>query len=120
MEPPQPPQTLVPRVFRLRRIPNSVKCHEEVSQIFSFNVPGIARENIRVCSLATSLRPWEALPSRVATLMFRGPLPFLNRDGDDSECTFPIDGCTDSLILDSHFLGMTPLNDVAPNLHQAE
>lgn len=115
-------RAFLPRVFRLRRIPHNASSRDDVARILSLNVPGVAEENIRICSLATSLQAWESLPSKVATLMFRGPLPFAGELEDEtkSEWTFPLGGLTDSLVLDTHFLGLTPLNDVSPQLHHAE
>src|SRR5687767_5114245 len=110
-----------PRVFRLRRIPNTARTFEDVAQVLSDAIEGLAKESIRIYSLATTVRPWENPPSRVATLMFVGPIAFLaSSDAHKTQWTFPLRDQPGSLVLDTNFLGITPLNDVELAAHQAE
>jgi hypothetical protein len=109
-------------VFRLRGLPNYTDKHEEVSTLLCEWVGDIPRDCVRVFSLATSLNHWEAPPSKVATVMFT-MLPAIIRDNLD-EVEWPIVSPSKhshhDLVLDIHFMGMTPLNDLEKSLHQHE
>ncbi|KAK0631355.1 hypothetical protein B0T14DRAFT_2111 [Immersiella caudata] len=50
---PAPP----PRVFRLRRIPNSARTFEDVAKVLSAAIEGLSKESIRVYSLAITVQP---------------------------------------------------------------
>ncbi|RDA86370.1 hypothetical protein CP532_1082 [Ophiocordyceps camponoti-leonardi (nom. inval.)] len=78
---------------------------------------------ITVYSLATSLAPWENPPTRVATLMFKETPPFLPRATSDESEWQTLVTLSDKnyiLVLDHHFWGMTPLNDVPKESPSAE
>jgi hypothetical protein len=109
-------------VFRLRGIPDTVETLESAASLICECINGASVRGIRVLSLATSLNFWESPPSRVATLMF-DDIPQLLRDkpslqewhiGDRDGRGGP------DLILDIHFMGMTPLCDVPESEHRAE
>lgn len=68
--------------------------------------------NIRVFSVAPSLRLYEQIPTKVATLTFREtPSCFDNDDGEwkiiSKDPQWP-----QTLLFDVHFIGFTPLNDL--------
>jgi len=109
-------------VFRLREIPDTVETLESAASLICQRINGASARNIRVLSLATSLNFWESPPSRVATLIF-SDIPQLLRDKPSLQ-EWPIPdnaGRGDpDLILDIHFMGMTPLCDVPESEHRAE
>jgi hypothetical protein len=109
-------------VFRLRKLPNTVETLEDVVSLVEERLGSIAINNIRVFSLATTLNFWENPSSKVATVMF-GTVPPLVRDSFfKSEWYIPARSIytDDDLILDTHFIGMTPLNDVKSMHHLYE
>ncbi|KAH8586238.1 hypothetical protein B0O99DRAFT_644911 [Bisporella sp. PMI_857] len=101
-------------VFRVRGIPYDVKTFKDTALLLCPGMGDVPIDDIQVYSLATALLPWENPRSKVATVMFR-TLPSLthNSDGKD-QWRIPVEGRhdVDSLTLDTHFKGMTPLNDV--------
>jgi len=104
-------------VFRLRRIPNGVATFSHVQALVAQAVD-MAAENINVYSLATTLTPWELPPSKVATLMFLD-IPSLLASSPEGRNEWLLDA-NDGPVLDVHFIGLTPLNDVEPERHIAD
>ncbi|KAL4879458.1 hypothetical protein BJY04DRAFT_220054 [Aspergillus karnatakaensis] len=105
-------------VFRLRELPNTVETTGDVASLVSQKLGDISHEHVLVCSLATSLKPYEDPPSRVATVMFTVPPSKITlHDQDKQEWHIPLEDnaymCS-YLIFDTHFLGMTPMNDAKP------
>ncbi|GKZ21143.1 hypothetical protein AbraIFM66951_008668 [Aspergillus brasiliensis] len=99
-------------VFRLRQLPETVETPADVAELLSKRLR-VTEGEITVRSLAQSLEHWENPRTKVATVMFKVcPSPVLERP-DAKE--WYIDGMShdlnDRLILDTHFLGLTPLND---------
>ena len=96
--------------YRLQGCPISVDeaalC-EGLARIFD-----ITPDNVRIHSLATA--PWERPPTKTATLQFT-KLPSII---DTIETEWNIEGQgLGALILDTHFLGLTPLNEVGASEH---
>ncbi|KAI0155141.1 hypothetical protein GGR57DRAFT_88992 [Xylariaceae sp. FL1272] len=103
--------------FRLRRCPvntTAKTCEEWLSLAFI----DVQAEEIKVLSLATNLDPWERPRTKVATLMFLTTPTLILEQEAENEWILPIDGLTEPLILDTHFLGLTPLNDVDDAAHE--
>jgi hypothetical protein len=101
-------------VFRVCGLPNDVKTAEDVASLLSSRLGDISDDCIRVYSLATTLHSWESPRSKMATAMFQ-TLPSLiqESDGENEWCVPANQGQpVDSLRLDIHFMGMTPMNDV--------
>ncbi|KAI3318364.1 hypothetical protein HD806DRAFT_512072 [Xylariaceae sp. AK1471] len=99
------------RTFRLRRCPpdaDAKTCSELLSLAFS----DIQPERVHIRSLAANLNPWERPRTKVATLTFHTIPTSLTEQDDRNEWVLPIEGLDEPLILDTHFLGLTPLNDV--------
>jgi hypothetical protein len=97
-------------VFRLCGLPNAVDTTEDVKSLVNERLDDIPVHSIHVYSLATTLNFWENLPSKVATIMF-DTLPSLILDSPDNDhWAIP----SSRLVLDTNFLGMTPLNDIQP------
>lgn len=94
--------------FRLRGCPavdDQVALRARLSRALGDVEPG----DIRIHSLATALGPWEA-STKTATLTF-AKLPSLV-ETQIKKGEWPIGDGDARLILDTHFLGLTPLNDV--------
>ncbi|KAK3319651.1 hypothetical protein B0T19DRAFT_270056 [Cercophora scortea] len=109
------------RVFRLRMIPNRVSSPADAATLLS-KVLGITTDQIIVYSLAITPNNWESPPSRIATLRFKLVPPSLRDCMTQSEwrVSLPGAGHGDDLILDTHFQGMTTLNDVDPARHSVD
>ncbi|KAF7529190.1 hypothetical protein G7054_g9937 [Neopestalotiopsis clavispora] len=110
-------------VYRLRQLPEDADRLEAV-QLFS-KALGIESSAIHVWSLAHSTDPW--VPSKIATLQFsetvevqevlmRNAKGNISKSGDDWK--IQVENLKDSLVLDSHFRGLTPLYD--PAVHEAD
>ncbi|KAK0614445.1 hypothetical protein B0T14DRAFT_309339 [Immersiella caudata] len=107
-------------VFRLSRVPHGAATDEAVAALVA-KALHIQADEVKVYSLATTLKPWERPPSRVATLMLLH-IPALLAASEDgqNEWTLEPGAGQDHLVLDSHFWGLTPLNDVATEKHIAD
>ncbi|KAI1418315.1 hypothetical protein F5Y13DRAFT_176432 [Hypoxylon sp. FL1857] len=112
-------------VFRLRQLPHNINV-SSTGRLLS-NVLGIDSSAIHIFSLARSLDLW--IPGKVATLMFddvkvesilqEGGARNITRQGDD-EWSIKADSLPNSLILDIHFRGLTPLYDPPSASHTAD
>lgn len=101
-----PPSTLT---FRLRGCPANLSKADLCDRLSAF-CGDIAPDAIHIQSLARALDPWENLPTKTATLTF-AILPSVVKIQTERE--WKIDaGLDGSFILDTHFLGLTPLNGV--------
>ncbi|KFA52172.1 hypothetical protein S40293_00599 [Stachybotrys chartarum IBT 40293] len=107
-------------VFRLRGVPNAIESLSGVSELVSRRLGDISSDDIQVFSLATSLHFRETPRSKVATIMFKIDPSILSASHDRNEWSISRGmetNCNVDLILDTHFIGMTPLNDVSPKDH---
>lgn len=80
----------------------------------------INTNDVHIRSLATTLMPWEDPPTKTATLNFERLPSAIENCLSKGEWTLGGAANNNSLILDSHFLGLTPLNDVRPEKHDYE
>jgi len=109
------------RVFRVRRLPNHVKTYAEAADLVSRRLGLSTPTDIHVASLATTLDYWETPPSKIATLQFKVTPSSLGRPVRPGEWEVSLGGDNaGSLIIDTHFLGLTPLNNVDEALHELE
>jgi hypothetical protein len=108
-------------VFRLRKVPNCVSDSAETAKLLS-DALALSVDNIIIYSLAKASDVWEVPPSRVATLQFKSIPQCVEKAPDDDEWEVPVPGGSPVhvLLLDTHFRGMTALNDVEPAKHRAE
>ncbi|KAI0100545.1 hypothetical protein GGR51DRAFT_532387 [Nemania sp. FL0031] len=107
-------------VFRLRGLPHSVKTIDGVTNLIAKSLGDISVHDIRVFSLATNLSFGDNSPSRVATLMFL-TWPLIVRDSQDKnewEIPIHIHDSGHCLVLDTHFEGITSMNDVEHLSHK--
>jgi hypothetical protein len=100
------------RTYRFRQLPPQVDTRFLPTLLLSIDAAFGPLGNIRVHSLASSLDPWESPPTKVATITFK-QLPSIF-DNEDKEWVFLARniGLLKNVIVDVHFLGFTPLNDV--------
>lgn len=100
-------------VFRLTGLPSTAATQDNVASLLSDRLEGTPMSCIRVLSLATALHVRGPSRFKVATIMF-STIPSLI----DSDCSSnmwsiiakPHDAAG-AFILDTHFMGITPLND---------
>ncbi|KAK3684319.1 hypothetical protein B0T22DRAFT_493833 [Podospora appendiculata] len=108
-------------VFRLRGLPNNVTRLDDAATLIRDSLDLDSIDAARIFSLATSLSLWEMPPTKVATAMFNTPPPIVQDNPSQEEwhvCMGGLgSGSTYDLILDTHFMGMTPLNDVHLSSH---
>src|SRR6266566_604047 len=105
--------------FRLRRCPvtvNETALCDRLSQAFGDITP----TDIRIQSLATTLGPFETPPTKTATLSFAKLPSVVETQIKKGEWMIESHGLDGSLILDTNFRGMTPLNDVEAQKHDFE
>jgi hypothetical protein len=106
-------------VFRVDGLPNSTDSREDVATLLSQKLGDVTADSIHVFSLATTLYSWESSKPKVATVMFARP-PGLLQSVDGDRWEIPSTNPDEHLILDTHFMGMTPLNDVDAARHVSE
>ncbi|KAL1874856.1 hypothetical protein Daus18300_003397 [Diaporthe australafricana] len=114
------------QVFRLRKLPSHVCSLAEAARLVSSSL-NVTTDQAIIYSLAKTSNHWEVPPSKVATLRFRSvPACLLDHVRDRQwnipmpPAAFPPPTGSDVLILDTHFEGMTTLNDVDPGQHSAD
>ncbi|KAI1090383.1 hypothetical protein F5B19DRAFT_484569 [Rostrohypoxylon terebratum] len=102
-----------PKVYRLQGIPSDLRNADEVSRYLSEHCPDLAGYNIQICSLAKALVSVAPL-NWVATVMFH-PQELCDDVANRSPRVDPIEAISkvkSGLVIDEHFLGVTPFNDV--------
>lgn len=108
------------KVFRLRKIPNHVASPRQLGELLG-RLLGIQPDHVVVYSIARNSDPWEGLPTKVATLQFKSAPQTLQQSSNCREWELQLSEATgDKIILDTHFLGMTVLNDVPNSQHHSE
>lgn len=108
-------------VFRVRSIPNRVSDPTEAIKLLSSALK-VAADSIVIYSLAKTSNVWEVPPSKVATIQLKStPSCIINGPNDDEwEVAIPKGSHDDVLLLDTHFKGMTALNDADPAKYGTE
>ena len=107
-------------VYRLRGIPGNIQTLEQAAELLSRGFGDVSTNDIRVCSLATTLNSWMASSRKVATVMLKSVPRLLGNQPSATEWQIDVDTQDEPLILDTHFLGLTPLNDVEAEHHTTE
>ncbi|KAF3059605.1 hypothetical protein GL218_05123 [Daldinia childiae] len=105
------------KVYRLRNLPTHVD-RQSAAELVSACIEGALPHDIRISSLAYAVDPWERPPTKTATLTFEKGDLTTRFNSNNSEWIFKNSALAKPLILDSHFRGLTPLNEVAPENHQ--
>ncbi|OIW26426.1 hypothetical protein CONLIGDRAFT_472512 [Coniochaeta ligniaria NRRL 30616] len=114
------------KVYRLRNLPSHVD-RLEAAELFAsaFHDFNLTAADLHIFSLASRIQDhdWVLRPTKVATLMFRKYSEALasSYDGhghpENTEWKRRPAGFSEPLILEAHFGGLTPLNDVDPSQH---
>ena len=104
-------------VFRVRGLPGSVQTFDDVASFLSCRLRDCSKDNVHVFSVATTLGFTQNFPetpiSKTSTVMFDNPPVLVHLEPERQEwCLEAEDGHFGKIILDVHFIGMTPLNDV--------
>lgn len=104
------------KVFRLRQIPLLMK-ERDVSSMLE-GALGLDHSTIRIFSLARDVNAW--IPTQTATLMFRASSARLDEMMSKTQGEWMISAVNvhPDPILDTHFKGLTVLNE--PTNHVAE
>jgi hypothetical protein len=102
--------------FRLRGCPASV-AEAVLRGILSQSWGDVAPDDIQIRSLALST--WETPPTRTATLAF-AKLPSVINVNTKKEWKLECPNLAGQLTLDTHFSGLTPLNDLDTQKHGFE
>jgi len=79
----------------------------------------VTPNDIHIQSLATALDPWKRPPTKTATLRF-ARAPSVIDSQTKTEWKMEGHGLDGTLLLDTHFLGLTPLNEVKAQKHGFE
>ncbi|OTB00978.1 hypothetical protein M426DRAFT_14959 [Hypoxylon sp. CI-4A] len=106
-----------PKVYRLRGCPGHFD-KQDVTKLLSRELGDVASTDIEIQSLATELKPLARSPTKVATLMFYKLPALLEREKGKNEWSIQVLALEEPLLLDTHFLGMTPFNDVESDKHE--
>ncbi|KAI0106570.1 hypothetical protein F4776DRAFT_645778 [Hypoxylon sp. NC0597] len=109
--------SLKPRVYRLRGCPAHLD-RLGATELLSRALGDVAPPDIRIQSLAISLDRWARPPTKIGTLVFLKQPALVKTQKENGEWSIPIAGFEKPLVLDTHFLGMTPLNDVEREEHK--
>lgn len=108
-------------VFRLSGLPSTTTRCEDVASILGGRLGGIPAGSIQIFSLATAMAVGGSSRSKVATVMFEKTPLLVQSDYMSKEWLIPAtssEAC--DFILDTHFMGITPLADVEPAKHAVE
>jgi hypothetical protein len=108
------------KVFRLRGPSSRISSPNKVASLLGKTL-GLQPDQIIVYSLAKTSNQSGSM-SKVATIQFKSIPPIFDQETSDNEWRFPINPKqpNEVLILDTHFKGMTVLNDVEKENHRAE
>lgn len=107
------------RTYRVRQlqVPPGTD-HRQLTHIIASLSDGLGpAENIQVYSLAASLPLSTILPTSVATIAFDKTPSVLDNDNTEWSLTARHLDWRRNVIFDTHFLGLTPLNDPEPCNH---
>lgn len=108
-------------VFRLQNIPNHVAEKSEAARLAAAAL-GLSLNQVAIRSLATTTNFFDLEPSRVATVQLKSVPAAIQSNLSENQWSFPLPGTdfAEPLLLDTHFKGMTVLNDVDASMHRAE
>ena len=111
------------KVFRLRNLPGHVDRLSAAKLLASALRDDVFTfDSVQIFSLALAVDDWKRRRTKVATLMFEKiPTAVDSHSGSVAqEWSFDVPGLPSPLILDTHFRGMTPLNEVSTAEHEHE
>lgn len=106
-------------VLRLRYIPGHLD-RLEVVKLLSKSLKNVEEGDITIFSLALEVNTLSQMPKKVATLAFNSlPVP-ISSSLQAGDVRIEVPGLAMPLILDSHFRGITPLNEIPDHTHTNE
>ncbi len=105
-----------PKVYRVRNLPFSLSDAPSVARFLSDRLGDVATDDVDVCSVASDTNQL----TKTATVLFRQTprLLTLQPQDDVPEWVIGKKGGGASVIIDAHFIGVTPLATVDDALHQ--
>ncbi|CAG9984807.1 unnamed protein product [Clonostachys byssicola] len=101
------------KVYRLRYVPRYAD-RLDAAKILVGCIPGLQLEEIQISSLALAV---DSQSSKTATVMFKSTPHILDREPSQNQWDFTVAGLPRSIVLDTHFYGLTPLNEVDESSH---
>lgn len=105
------------KVYRLRNLPDHLD-RQSAAELLASCLDDVSLQHVCISSLAYAIDPWTRSSTKTATLTFQScTLDPLEGSGN-GERAFTIPGLAKPLILDEHFRGLTPLNEVNQEWHQ--
>lgn len=105
------------KVFRVQDLPNNISTCQEAAKFIARCLSNNGRETgVKVYSVATTLEYWETPLSKVATAQLDESI----WPSAKAKSKLPEQWEAGCIRLDTHFLGMTPLNDVESSKHKFE
>ncbi|VUC31189.1 unnamed protein product [Clonostachys rosea] len=104
------------KVYRATNLPEHVD-RLGALELLARCIPGITLEDIKLGSLAVAIDPWALTPTKTATLTLKTVPTSISEDQNGTEWAFPAAGLVHPVILDTHFYGLTPLNEVEETIH---
>ncbi|KAH6981722.1 hypothetical protein BKA56DRAFT_353183 [Ilyonectria sp. MPI-CAGE-AT-0026] len=104
------------KVYRLRSLPGHVD-RQLAAELLADCAGNLSSHQVHISSLAQAIDPWTRLPTKTATLTLGCSLG-IDLNCSNGERAFPMPGLPNPLILDHHFRGLTPLNEVDPRTHK--
>ncbi|KAI1211486.1 uncharacterized protein F4807DRAFT_472944 [Annulohypoxylon truncatum] len=106
-----------PLVYRLRGCPAHLH-PGTAAEFLSREFGDVSRDDIQIQSLATDPEPWVTSPTKVGTLVFKRLPALIETQKEQDTWDLKVLGFERPLVLDTHFRGMTPLNDVEEAKHE--
>jgi len=110
------------KVYRLRNLPRHAD-RQLAAELLAACTVGVALNQILISSLAHVVDPWTRPPTKSATLTIADfdADAHVRWSSARDEWTLPkLPGLLEPLILDHHFHGFTPLNDIHAENHEYE
>ncbi|CAH0020775.1 unnamed protein product, partial [Clonostachys rhizophaga] len=104
------------KVYRLRYLPRYVDRLDTAKMLVGC-IPGLQLEEIQISSLASAV---DNRLSKTATVMFKFTPHIVCREPSQNQWDFPVSGLPEPIVLDTHFYGLTPLNEVDESSHTAD
>ncbi|KAK7229266.1 hypothetical protein V2G26_001436 [Clonostachys chloroleuca] len=104
------------KVYRATNLPGHVD-RLGALELLARCLPDITLDDIQLGSLATAIEPWALTPTKTATLTLKTVPATISEDQNSTEWVFPAAGLVRPVVLDTHFYGLTPLNEVEETLH---
>ncbi|VUC28080.1 unnamed protein product [Clonostachys rosea] len=101
------------KVYRATYLPEHVD-RLAAAELLAGCIPGLEIGHIRVCSLATAV---DSQSKKTATVMFKTVPNALSEDLGQNKWEFRVFGLAIPVVLDIHFYGLTPLNDIHHTAH---